>query len=184
MRRADQNLGTNGPGGLWTYQGSRPLFYEGRLYAAMGDSIACVDVKTEKTIWTKDFHPAKRTAQSTPKVKDPWLRHPTVAPPVLVNRKVFFGTSYGEVVCLSAATGDMLWKATIGYPIVAQPAVAEGRIYLPTKPGILFCLETGDRSDDGWSMWGGDAKHTGRADESQWKQASDTPRAARTIVPN
>jgi Ca-activated chloride channel homolog len=173
MRKANLNLGASEIGGLWVYQGSRPLFYEGRLYAAMGDSVTCIDIKTEKILWSKSFRPAKgtQTAQSTPTAKEPWQRHPTVTPPVLVNGKVFFGTSYGEVVCLLAASGETLWKATIGHPIVAQPAVEGGRIYLPTKPGILYCLETGDPKDDGWPMWGGDAKHSGRADETRWKQA-------------
>jgi outer membrane protein assembly factor BamB len=185
-QRTEMNLGTSSTGGLWSYQGSRPLFYDGRLYVAMGDSISCVDIKAEKIIWKKEFRPEKTTkgGQSTAKNKEPWLRHPTVTPPVLVNQKVFIGTSYGELLCLSATTGELLWKATIGNPIVSQLAVAGGRVYACTKFGVLYCLETDDRNDDGWLMWGGDARHTGRADESQWKQASnkEPPLAVRAVL--
>ena len=41
--------------------------------------------------------------------------------------------------------------------MVFQPAVAGGNIYVGTNSGSLICLETGDRDDDGWLMWGADA---------------------------
>ena len=44
-----------------------------------------------------------------------------------------------------------------------QPAVAQGRIYVPTRFGTLFCLETGDPGDDGWHMWGATPAHNGLA---------------------
>jgi len=184
---AATNLGQAGALGVWSYQGSRPLFYEGRLYAAMGDSLSCVDVKTEKVLWKKDFRSAKRERETsdkaTPREKEERLQYATVTPPVLVNHKVFVGTSYGEVVCLSAATGDVLWKATIGKPVVSQPVVADGRIYVSTKAGILYCLNTGDPRDDGWLMWGANATHTGRVDEQESEQAShrDAPLVARAV---
>ena len=71
------------------------------------------------------------------------------------------GTSPGEVYVLSAATGEVLWKADIGEPISFQPAVAGGRVYVATNQGSLFCLNSGDLKDDGWQMWGGNAAHNG-----------------------
>ena len=72
------------------------------------------------------------------------------------------GTGYGDIACLSARKGDVLWKASIGESVVFQPAVAEGRIYVSTEKGSIFCVETGDPKDDGWLMWGANAAHTGR----------------------
>ncbi len=66
--------------------------------------------------------------------------------------------------CLSATTGEELWSVPIGEPIVFQPAVARGRLYVGTDSGSLFCLETGDPADDGWLMWGADATHNGRVE--------------------
>jgi Ca-activated chloride channel homolog len=148
---------------VWSYQGSRPLFYKGRLYAAMGDTLTCVDPKTEKVVWEKDFRSERQSASRMSKSQnDERSPHPTIAPPVLVNDKVFVGTDYGVVTCLSAATGEFLWQATIKDPILTQPVVACGRVYVATQAGRLFCLETGDHGDDGWLMWGANAAHTGR----------------------
>jgi hypothetical protein len=46
-------------------------------------------------------------------------------------------------------------------PVVFQPAVAKGRVYVATSTGSLFCIETGDRGDDGWLMWGATPAHNG-----------------------
>jgi outer membrane protein assembly factor BamB len=76
---------------------------------------------------------------------------------------VFVGTSFGEVQCRSAKTGELLWSADVGEPIAFQPAVAGGRVYVSTSTGRLYCLETGDAGDDGWLMWGANAAHDGAA---------------------
>lgn len=168
IHQAQSNLGQGSVHGVWSYQGSKPLFYEGRLYAAMGDSLLCVDPKTEKVLWKKEFRPAKddQAKDKTTKKHEPGeeaevLLDATISPPALLNHKVFLGTGYGEVICLSAATGELVWKATVGGSIVFQPAVAEGRVYVSTESGMLCCIETGDPHDDGWLMWGANAAHSG-----------------------
>ena len=141
--------------GVWSYQGSRPFAYRGRLYSAMGDTVQCVDPKTEKVLW-------KETIQKDRKDKQPLLDS-VLTPPALVNDKVFVGTTFGEVQCRSAKTGELLWSAAIGEPVVFQPAVVQGRVYVSTNSGSLYCLETGDSKDDGWLMWGANAAHNGAA---------------------
>ncbi|MBI3468067.1 MAG: PQQ-binding-like beta-propeller repeat protein, partial [Planctomycetes bacterium] len=89
-----------------------------------------------------------------------------LTPPAIVNDKVFIGTVYGEVCCLSADTGAVLWSANVGEPIIFQPVVAQGRVYVGTNSGNLFCLETGDACDDGWFMWGATPAHNGLPDYS------------------
>ena len=49
----------------------------------------------------------------------------------------------------------------VGEPVVFQPAVAKGRVYVSTAAGSLCGLETGDSKDDGWLMWGATAAHNG-----------------------
>jgi Ca-activated chloride channel homolog len=153
MEQAIRNLGQASVNGVWAYQGSKPFIYQNRLYSAMGDTLKCVDLKTEKVLWKKAFRPARE--------KDKPLLDTVLTPPALVNDKVFLGTTFGQVYCLAADSGDVLWNARIGEPIVFQPAVAKGRIYLSTNSGHLYCLETGDANDDGWLMWGANAAHNG-----------------------
>lgn len=150
LHQAMGNLGQNTVSGVWSYQGSRPFFYNGNMYSAMGDTVKCVDPKTEKVLWKKVL--------TTVKDKAP-LVDSAVTPPALVNGKLFVGTSRGEVVCLSAETGAVLWTVTLGEPVLFQPAVANGRVYVSTNTGALFCFATGDDRDDGWLMWGGNAGH-------------------------
>jgi Ca-activated chloride channel family protein len=146
------NLGQASVAGVWSYQGSRPFAYGGRLYSAMGDTLKCVDPATDKVVWKKDLHPRKDKGE---------LLDAVLTPPALVNGKAFLGTAQGEVLCLSAATGERLWAANVGEPITFQPAVAKGRVYVATSAGSLICLETGDARDDGWLMWGANAAHSG-----------------------
>ena len=76
---------------------------------------------------------------------------------------MFVGTRWGFVYALAAATGDVLWRVDLGEAISFQPAVAMGHVYVGTDRGGLFSLDTGDPHDDGWMMWGGNAKHNGNA---------------------
>src|SRR5205807_965678 len=39
MEQAINNLGQSTVAGIWSYQGSRPFAYRGRLYSAMGDTV-------------------------------------------------------------------------------------------------------------------------------------------------
>jgi outer membrane protein assembly factor BamB len=153
MAQAMHNLGKGHVSAVWAHQGSRPLLWRGRLYSALGDALHCVDPETRAPYWKKTLH--ERPGQAE-------LLDGLLTPPVLVNGKVFLGTLDGEVCCLSAATGDLLWSVRVGEPVLFQPAVARGRVYATTQAGSLFCLETGDPGDDGWLMWGAGPDHNGR----------------------
>jgi Ca-activated chloride channel family protein len=150
MQQSQANLGHGTVAGVWSYQGSRPCVYRDRLYSCMGASVQCLDPSSGEIIWET------KVVQG----KERFVDH-VLTPPVLVNGKAFVGTAFGELVCLSAESGDWLWKENLGEPIHFQPAVANGRVYVPTRTGSLFCLATGDARDDGWLMWGGSAGHNG-----------------------
>ena len=161
--QAAQNLGQGTVNGVWSYQGSKPFFYRGRLYAAMGDTLVCVDPKTENVLWKTVLRPPKEEKKGEKAAEGEDLLDATISPPALSNGKVFVGTNYGDVVCLSADQGELLWKASLGQSesIGFQPAVAAGRVYVSTESGSLYGLETGDPKDDGWLMWGANAAHNG-----------------------
>jgi outer membrane protein assembly factor BamB len=149
------NIGQTTVNGVWAYQGSKPFIYNNQLYTSMGDCIKCVDPKTEKVTWQKDL-------------KHPTAKGPVVdaclTPPAIVNGKLFMGTSAGQVICMSATTGETLWTATVEGSISFQPAVAHGMVYVSTNNGGLFAFDTGDANDHGWLMWGANAQHNGGID--------------------
>jgi outer membrane protein assembly factor BamB len=145
------NTGQMSVAGVWSYQGSRPFVYNGRLYAAMGDTLKCIDLKLHRVLWRKHLSGSPDQVQVDA----------VLTPPAIVNGKVFVGSAHGVLYCLDADAGRILWKATVGEPIQFQPAVVGGRVYVPTILGSLYCLETGDRRDDGWNMWGANAAHNG-----------------------
>jgi Ca-activated chloride channel homolog len=156
MHQAMENLGQGHVHSIWAYQGSKPFVSRARLYAAQGDTVSAADPRSDQVFWTKLVG---RTEGDHKEVLDSPL-----TPPAIANEKLFFGSVSGEIHCLSARSGEELWKVSVGEPIVFQPAVARGRVYLGTDSGSLICLETGEPNDDGWLMWGADAAHNGRLD--------------------
>jgi Ca-activated chloride channel family protein len=152
MDQAMRHMGRGTVSGCWAYQGSKPFVYRNRLYSAMGDTLKCVDPRSQQVLW-------KRALYERPGEGE--LLDSLLTPPALVNGKVFLGSVLGDLHCLSAEDGDLLWSARLGEPIVFQPAVADGRVIAASARGGLYCLETGDAGDDGWLMWGGDAAHNG-----------------------
>jgi Ca-activated chloride channel family protein len=161
LGQAMRNLGKGSVCGVWSYQGSKPFAYDGKLYSSMGDTLKCLDPKTEKVLWQRNLYEKKD--QHTDSLS---------TPPALVNGKAFVGTTAGDVFCLATGTGKALWSVNVGAPILFQPAVAKGRVYVSTNLGNLFCLETGDPKDDGWLMWGANAAHNGAVTDSPGKISS------------
>ena len=152
MAPAAANLGQDSVHGIWSYQGSKPFVVNGRLYSSMGDTTQCVDAPSGRVIWARNLRDARR----------PGYLDDILTPPAVVNGKVFVGTRWGWVYALNAETGETIWQVDIGEPVSFQPAVAMGRVYVGTDRGSVFSLETGDPRDDGWTMWGGNARHNGR----------------------
>jgi outer membrane protein assembly factor BamB len=155
LMQGKSNLGQGTVYGVWAYQGSKPFIYNNLLYTAMGDAVKCVDPKTEKVQWQKDLKPGKNQGP---------VVDATLTPPAIVNGKLFMGTSAGQIICMSATTGEILWSATVEGSIAFQPAVANGMVYVSTNNGGLFAIETGDAKDHGWLMWGANAQHNGGID--------------------
>jgi outer membrane protein assembly factor BamB len=152
MAQAMRNLGKGHVCAVWAHQGSKPFLWRGRLYSAPGDALHCVDPDTRTPYWTRTLHEHAGQAE---------LLDAMLTPPAIVNGKVFLGTLGGEVCCLCAWSGDLIWSVRVGEPVHFQPAVAQGRVYATTQGGNLFCLETGDPEDEGWLMWGAGPDHNG-----------------------
>jgi outer membrane protein assembly factor BamB len=152
LHQAMHNLGQAHVSGVWSYQGSKPFISGRHLFAAIGDAVHSLNVDEEELVWKTRLRGEADESE---------LLDTFVAPPCLVNDKVFVGTSDGEICCLAGESGQELWRVQIDESIAFQPAVANGRIYVPTESGNLFCLKTEDAADDGWLMWGATASHNG-----------------------
>jgi hypothetical protein len=152
MGQARKHLGHGHVSGLWAYQGSKPFVWRGRLYSAVGDTLHCADPRSKEVFWKKRLYDRDDGAEV--------LDH-VLTPPVVVNGKIFVGTILGEICCLSAETGEVLWRDALEEPVIFQPAVVGGRVHVATGAGSLFGIETGDPRDDGWPMWGASPAHNG-----------------------
>jgi hypothetical protein len=65
--------------------------------------------------------------------------------PVLASDEstVYVGTDAGTVYAVDAATGAVRWTAAVGAPVKDSPALANGKLYVPTGDGDLVVLAAG-----------------------------------------
>lgn len=140
-------LGLDSAPTAWAFQGSTPAVADGRAYFAIGGDIRARDMATGAVVWHRHYADA-RGAQA-------------LSPPVVVGSALVFGSVDGKLYATDIDTGMTLWAYDIGEPIVFQPIVAQGWVYVATGKGNLIGLEVGDPAFDGWHMWGGNARHDG-----------------------
>lgn len=146
-----ERLGLRNVASGWAYQGSSPAVVDGRAYAAVGPEIVARDVSTGEIVWRRRDGSAG-DAQ-------------TVSPPAIVGSQIVYGTVDGHLYFGDIDTGITLRAYDLGEPIVFQPIVAEGWVYVATGAGNVIGLEVGDPQLDGWHMWGGNAQHAGLVDD-------------------
>ena len=149
---AQQHLGQAHVYGVWSFQGSKPFLRGEHLYSALGSFVQSVHIDTDDVVW-------KTLASGSAEEEE--ILDILATPPCLVNGKVFYGTRLGDIHCLAADSGERLWRAAVGEPVIFQPAVVAGRVYIATATGRLVSFETEDPDDDGWLMWGATAAHNG-----------------------
>ncbi len=72
------------------------------------------------------------------------------ARPAVVGEHIFALSDLGAVLALNATTGLLTWQFPIGTApegsLTASPIVSEGRLYVPSSSGIVYCLDA-DPSD-------------------------------------
>ncbi len=59
---------------------------------------------------------------------------------------VLVGNTYGEVIALSAADGEEVWRSEIGSEVLAPPVAGEDLVFVRTIDGRLLALERSDGS--------------------------------------
>ena len=148
LDQAKINVGQYSVVGCWAYQGARPVIRNGVSYNAIGNTIQAIDIETGKVIWAEEYN-----------ITEEGISGRFFSPPAYANGRLFFGSGAGEVYCLNAKNGDLVWNVKVKSSISFQPAVAKGMVFISCDNGDLYCIKTGDSKDDGWYMWGGNSKH-------------------------
>jgi outer membrane protein assembly factor BamB len=60
--------------------------------------------------------------------------------PVVVGKRVFFGSLDGCLYAVDLASGSLLKRIDLGKEIVAAPAVAENCLVIGTQGGVVYCF--------------------------------------------
>ena len=53
---------------------------------------------------------------------------------------MYAGSSDGRLYVLDLDTGEKLWEFDTAAPLVASPAIAEGRLVIGSEDGVLYCF--------------------------------------------
>jgi outer membrane protein assembly factor BamB len=92
-----------------------------------------------RLLWTRDYPPLEPAWPDQPK-----LQFDAVYDPVVLDRTLFLGSPKTDTVtALDTATGAEKWCFHADGPIRFAPAGWEGRLYVASDDGHLYCLDAG-----------------------------------------
>lgn len=133
----------------WAYQGSRAAFNSetGMIANAQGGNINVVSDKSEDNWVGRATGRGVNAAQQT------------FSPPALGKENIYLASGDGHLLALDQKSGSVKFDYAIQEPVAFQPALAGGNMYVGTANGLLVCLPAGTPDADGWSGWGGNARH-------------------------
>ena len=130
------------------YMGSRMIFYQGKNYNTMGNSLICSNPKNGSIIWSKLILPLEAAEKSV-----------QLAAPVIIEGYVILGVSDGRIQVYDSKTGKLVSEYKVDGYIKLQPVVHEGVIYAGTHEGKVIRYETGNEKLTGWPMWNQNGAH-------------------------
>ena len=73
------------------------------------------------------------------------------------NGRLIAATGYGRVYALNPSNGKIIWKKNIGSPIRTSPTAAQGKVFVVSTEGQVFCLDAGSGTEV-WSKIGSTGK--------------------------
>ncbi len=81
-----------------------------------------------------------------------------ISTPVVVNGRVYVGSTDGNLYCRSEKDGSSVWTFPVGSTINSSVAYDKGRIYFNARSGKLYCLHALDPNQLFWTFdHGGDS---------------------------
>lgn len=70
---------------------------------------------------------------------------PDVSSPVGTGEHFFLTTSFGEIVCLDARTGEEMWMEEVDEGFYSSPVLVGDRIYALNRDGIMYICKAGPK---------------------------------------
>jgi len=154
---------------LWTYEStmglrSAPIFSNGFVFLGeFGGRFSALNPQTGERVWgggaggaintpaTHDGHVFFSSWDGSVNsvlirgVIPQWNTNvgvPVSTPPAIGGDRLFVGTADGNVVALSRANGDILWRFdTAEGTVVGTPVVADGLVFVASGMGNIFALD-------------------------------------------
>jgi Ca-activated chloride channel family protein len=148
LGRANNHVGVNTVVGGWAYQGSRAAYSKGKMLNAQGRYLNSVNADDGRFAWRAEVSGGGLAADAQ-----------VFSPPALGEDFLYLASSLGHLLSVGQKDGRPGFMYHFGEPMVFQPALAEGGVYVGTSSGLLICLKTGSADADGWYAWGGNGEH-------------------------
>ena len=148
LGKANSHVGVKTVVGGWAYQGSRAAYSKGQMLNAQGRYLNSIGAEDGRFKWRAEVSGGGLTADSQ-----------VFSPPALGEQFLYLSSSLGHLLSVAQTDGRVGFMYQFPEPMVFQPALAEGSVYVGTSNGLLICLKTGSTDADGWYAWGGNGEH-------------------------
>lgn len=133
-----------------------PIVAEGKVFAMGAElDVAAADASSGKKLWAQSVAPEWRKPNRS-LTRFIGIKSKSIDPETgftggiaYGDGKLFVATGFGEIVALSAGTGEILWRHRAGIPFSNAPTVRNGRIYVVSQDSRLQVFST----DDGRLIW-------------------------------
>lgn len=148
LGQANEHLGVKTVVGGWAYQGSRAAYSKGQMLNAQGRYLNSVGADDGRFKWRAEVSGGGLTEDAQ-----------VFSPPALGEQFLYLSSSLGHILSVGQEDGRVGFMYQFPEPMVFQPALAGGSVYVGTSNGLLICLNTGSTDADGWYAWGGNGEH-------------------------
>lgn len=148
LSAASENVGVQSVVGGWAYQGSRVAHSKGAVFNAQGQSLNSISAKDGRSQWKAEVNGSKLPSNTQ-----------VFSPPALGHDYIYLSTSQGHLLSVRQKDGELGFAYSFKKPMIFQPALVDGNVYVGTGDGLLICLKTNGKDADGWYEWGGNPQH-------------------------
>jgi Ca-activated chloride channel family protein len=148
LGKASQNVGVSNVVGGWAYQGSRAAVSKGQMLNAQGKYLNSVAATDGKIAWQAEVIGGGASGDRQ-----------MFSPPALGREFMYLSGAAGHLVSVRQKDGTPGFMYSLKQPMIFQPALVNGNVYVGTAQGTLICLKTANMDADGWYEWGGNAQH-------------------------